>query len=605
MYSRDLIDQILKSADIVTVISSYITVTKKGRSYVALCPFHDDKNPSLNISKDKQIFKCFSCGTGGNAITFVEKYEKIPFEEAVRKVADIIGFHDERLTKEAYKVYVDPSLTPLYNCIDDLEKYYEYALSIQEGEKARNYLANRHISDEEIAKYGLGYAPLDGEKTVQYLLAKGHSLKSIEDIGISTVGMGKMSDVNAGRLIFSIRDSEGRVVGFSARQLQKDGSPKYVNTRETPLFKKGEVIYNYHNAKKTAHHDGFIYLLEGFMDVMALDKAGLSSAIALMGTALTDSQIKLLRKLGSEVRLCLDGDAPGQEGMMKMIFQLNKAAMSFRLVSNPGDLRDPDDILQESGPEALKESMSHLVDAFDFQIDYYTNVKKLDSPDDKRKVMMYFIPFLRNMEPGIDRDNYVVKLAKATSYEPEAIKAQINVTSKEIQTDEETMSIDEIEFTNLHPGQLLVKRLLKAERETLYYMLENMDAVKYFTENVDSFYYPIYNEIANYVIQYTEERKERVNVSALLADIAGSGNKDADELESKLSEIAEDSYHPPYSEKAISDCAQAIRQEKDKISDESMTKDSMMGKTDQEKAQIITEFAARRKERLRSRYRKK
>src|SRR5574344_1454207 len=140
MYSQDLIDDILKHADIVTVISSYINVIKKGRSYVALCPFHDDKNPSLNISKEKQIFKCFVCGTGGNAITFVEKYEKIPFEEAVRKVADLINFHEKKKKKQAYHAYVNPELTPLYNCIDDLEKYYQYALSIAEGKVAADYL---------------------------------------------------------------------------------------------------------------------------------------------------------------------------------------------------------------------------------------------------------------------------------------------------------------------------------------------------------------------------------------------------------------------------------------------------------------------------------
>src|SRR5574344_2880165 len=173
MYPQDLIDSILKAADIVTIISSYIPVAKKGRSYVALCPFHDDKHPSLNISSEKQIFKCFSCGTGGNAITFVEKYEKISFEEAVRKVVELINFHDERLEKQAYHAYVNPELTPLYACISDLEKYYQYALSIPEGKLASDYRVERHISPDQISKYGLGYAPVDGAKTVQFLQAKG------------------------------------------------------------------------------------------------------------------------------------------------------------------------------------------------------------------------------------------------------------------------------------------------------------------------------------------------------------------------------------------------------------------------------------------------
>lgn len=605
MYDRDLIDAILKSADIVTVISAYIPVIKKGRSFLAVCPFHDDKNPSLNISKEKQIFKCFACGTGGNAITFVEKYEKISFEEAVRKVADIVGFHDERLTKQAYHAYVNPSLTPLYDCINDLEKYYQYALTIEEGKVASDYLAGRNIDGGEIVKYGLGYAPKDGQSTVKFLQAKGHSLKSIESIGIALAKLQGTSDNNAGRLVFPLADEDGQIVGFSARRLADDGSTKYVNSPETPIFHKGNVLYNYHNAKQTARHDGYIYVLEGFMDVMALGKAGINSAIALMGTSLSNEQILLLRRLNCEVRLCLDGDAPGQVGMMKMITQLNRAAISFRLVSNPGDLRDPDDILQESGPEALKTSMSHLVDAFDFQIDYYTNVKKLDSPEEKKKVMTYFLPFLRNVPAGLDRDNYIVKLSKATGYEGKAIRDAINQADPDDLTQEETTYIDEVEFERLHPEKRVLKRLIKAEREVLYYMLGNVDAVKYFETSIDSFYYPLYNEIANYVVDYVEKRQSPVEVSSLLGDIANSGAENADELESKVSEIATDSYHPPFQKKILDDCSLAIHEEKDRLHDEKATESALSGKSEEEKALIIQEYARRRAERLKSKAKKK
>src|SRR5574344_139691 len=329
MYSQDLIDSLLKSSDIVTVISSYISVIKKGRSYVALCPFHDDKHPSLNISKEKQIFKCFSCGTGGNAITFIEKYEKISFDEAVRKLADLVGFHDPRLAKEAYKPAVNPTLEPLYKCINDLENYYKYGLSLEEGKRATDYLAARHIDQTQIARYGLGYAPMDGQKTVAFLQAKGHSLKSIEDIGIALAKASGTADSNAGRLIFPLANPDGQVVGFSARRLGEEDTAKYVNSPETKIFQKSDILYNYHLAKATAHHDGYVYLLEGFMDVMALEKAGMPSAVALMGTNLSANQVNLLRRLNCEVRLCLDGDAAGQEGMMRMISRLNKAALPF------------------------------------------------------------------------------------------------------------------------------------------------------------------------------------------------------------------------------------------------------------------------------------
>lgn len=598
MYSPDLIDALLKSADIVSVISSYIPVSQKGRSFVALCPFHDDKHPSLNISREKQIFKCFSCGAGGNAITFIEKYDKISFEEAVRKLADLVGFHDERLEKEAYKPHIDSNLVPLYNTINDLQKYYRYGLTIEEGKVAADYLSARNIDSEEIEKYGLGYAPLDGKKTVQYLEAKNHSLKCIEDIGIALARASGTSDSNAGRLIFPLSDPDGQVVGFSARRLKDDDTSKYVNSPETPIFQKGKILYNYHNAKRTAHHDGYVYLLEGFMDVMALGKAGITSALALMGTNLTTDQITLLRRLNCEVRLCLDGDEAGQTGMMRCLNLLNKAAIPFRLVYNPGDLRDPDDILQENGPAELKEKMNNLVDAFDFQIGYYTNVKALSTQEDKKKALLYFLPFVRNVEPGIDRDNYLAKLSKATGYEIEAIRRQLGRNEEEGLSKDEIISGDQVDYEMTHPDQKYAKRLFVAEREALYYMLNSMEAVSYFEKNIDSFYNSVYNEIANYITDYVGSRGKAVDVSSLIGDIGSKGADDADSLEAKVGEIASDNYHPPYSDESMSDCAVQIRKEKEKLHDERTTKEKMSGKSDEEKAAIIKEYSERQRVRL-------
>ena len=166
MYSRDVIEDVLKNADIVTVISSYLNVIQNGRSYLAICPFHDDKNPSLNISKEKQIYKCFSCGAGGNAISFVANYEHVPFDEAVRKVAEISNFHDPRLLSERTVVAIDPRKEPLYKALADLNSFYQYALTISEGQEARDYLKKRNIPEDQIERFGIGYAPMDGQATI-------------------------------------------------------------------------------------------------------------------------------------------------------------------------------------------------------------------------------------------------------------------------------------------------------------------------------------------------------------------------------------------------------------------------------------------------------
>ncbi len=607
---KDLVDKILHEADIVTTISAYIPVINKGRGYVALCPFHDDKHPSMSISKDKQIFKCFVCNTSGNSITFVQQYEKISFDEAARKVAEMIGLTDERLNKKSRAETIDPSLKPYYACINDLEQYYQYGLTIAEGKEAMDYLASRNIDANQIAKYGIGYSPLDGKKTIQYLRAKGHSLHTIEGIGITLVRSAEnVSDSNAGRVMFPLRNADGQVVGFSARRIKKDDTAKYINSPETPIFHKGSLLYNYSEAKRSARKDGYVYLLEGFMDVMALEKAGITSAVALMGTSLTSEHIKMLRRLGCEVRVCLDGDAPGQEGMMKITTLLNKADIPFRLVSYGDDLRDPDDILQESGKEALLARMDNLVDSFDFQLNYYTNTKPLKTAEDKKKVLYYFLEFLKDMEPGLIRDNYIAKLSKATGFEMSLIRDKANVRRRSVQEEEEaTISVEQTEFEILHPEQIVKKRLLKAEREMLYYMLSSVEAVKYFEKNIDSFYYPVYNSIANFIVEYVDENQKSVNVSSLIGEISNKGGDDIDELISKVSEVSGDNIHPPLVEgdtKLFDDCAIAIKEEKEKIHDKKKTEEALSGKDLEEQKALLASYALRQKARNAKKSKKK
>lgn len=594
MYSRDLIDDLLKATDIVTVISAYIPVIKKGRSYVAICPFHDDKNPSLNISRDKQIFKCFVCNVGGNAITFVQRHLNISYQEAVKKVAELVGFHDPRLESEAYKPKIDAVKQPLFDTINDLQSLYQYGLNIPEGKIASDYLAKRHIDQDQIKKYGIGYALAEGEKTIEYLEKKGHSLDKIKDIGIMSSHAN--SDANAGRLIFPLRDPNGQVIGFSARKLNPNDhdSPKYVNSPDTKIFKKSLNLYNYHNAKNSARRDGYIYVLEGFMDVMALDKVGIPSAVAVMGTSLSKEQIELLRRLNAEVRLCLDGDNPGQKGMMRIILQLNKANIPFRLVMNPNDLRDPDDILQESGPEALREAMNHLVDSFEFQMNYYQNVEKISKVEDRRKVMDYFVPLLRTVKDDLERENDIVKLSKVTGYEVETIRSQIGKIENSDEILEETTYSAGRSHSSYGSEDKRFQRLKSAERQTLFYMLQNIEAVQFFRENIDHFCTKIYNDIASYVVEYTNRKKETVFLPSLIADFEAQDDPNKEEMSATVSNLAEASL-PPYSREVLLDCLKAISEEMQKISEQEQTKQALRGKTPEEQGALLKDLANKRR----------
>ena len=408
MLDANLIEEVLKRANIVDVISSYINVIKKGNRYVAICPFHDDKNPSMMISKEKQIFKCFVCGEGGNAITFIQKFEKIPFEDAVRKLADLIGFKDERLTKNVTKSPVDEEKERLYNTIESLTKFYEISLMANEGKDGLNYLNNRQIYEYVIKQFRIGFAPNNNIMSIQYMQASGHSLKDIETIGVAGHSNGQFVDRNAGRVIFPLFDINGRVIGYSARRIKDNDEAKYINSPETPLFQKGNVIYNYHNAKKSSRLDGYCYLLEGFMDVIALYRAGIKSAVALMGTALTNNQVNLLKRLNVEIRICLDSDNPGQMATMKVIEAFDKAGIKYRIVRRSSGPKDADEILDKYGKDKLIKWLNILIDKIQFVMNYFLLNNKLETIDDRKKFITDFLPYLSSVTNELELEEYLI-----------------------------------------------------------------------------------------------------------------------------------------------------------------------------------------------------
>ncbi len=605
MYSQDLIDDVLKASDIVSIISSYLNVEKHGRSHTALCPFHDDKHPSLSISPEKQIFKCFVCGVGGNAITFVQRYEKISYAEAVRKVADLSSFVDPRLTSDAPKFHVDESLKRLYDCIADLQKYYAYSLSTPDGEKARLYLQNRGIGPKEIETYGIGYSPLDGSATVRFLQAKGHSLKSIEEIGIALARSTGTSDTNAGRVIFPLHNQWGQVVGFSARRMEDDGTSKYINSPETPIFHKSDVLYNYHRASATARREGYVYLLEGFMDVIALGKAGIDSAIAIMGTSLTKEQAALIKKLRCEARFCLDGDAPGQTAMMKNSQLLRKESIPFRIVDYGGDLRDPDEIFQQEGADALKARLENLVDPFDFQLNFYLTTKKLDTAEEKKKVLAVFLPRIAQIPPGIEQDNYIVKLSKATGFEADAIREALKREKPMMGEDSEEIATyvsGRIQQSYAaHPEKKYLKRLRAAERAVLAAMLSSEEAVQFFQERIRSFYDQTYEEVANYILDYHDAHKgQGITPQAIIAAIEAATEGQGEALTNEIAEIALSPQSKiQFTQNEMESCAEVIASERITVREAEAVEQSGHS------PESISEYARRRKELWSQRRKKK
>ena len=595
----DLVKEIKQRADIVDVISYYLSsVQKKGKGYVAICPFHDDHDPSMQISKDRQTFHCFVCQTGGDVFTFVQKYDKCSFEEAVRKVCDIIGFDDPRLHKQVYQKKVDENLVPVFNCINELQKYYVYALTTDEGKVARDYLEKRKLTQEQCAKFGVGYSFADGKMTIEYLKAKGFSLKNIENTGISIAQTSGMSDNNQGRLIFPIKDSNGQVCGFSARKINDDPeAPKYVNSPETVIFTKGNILYNYHLAKQTARHDGYIYVVEGFMDVFAFDTIGITSCVALMSTKLTKQHIDLLRKLGVEIRICLDGDKPGQAAMMKLMAQLDEARLPYRLVSVPGEIRDPDEILKQDGEEKLKVYINSLVDPFNFALNYYQNISPLGSIEDKKKVIHHFMPMIASLNDKLVQDDYIFKLSEATGFTAQAIRNSLKDFKAKLGRNEPSLTNVNAEInTSLDLKKLDrdIRRLTLAERTVLDLMFVSDEAIKFYEQDIKYFYNEIYRAIANFILE-RYKTSETVDSSEIIDEINTLDIKNKDEIISEISAISFRKDKAKFSKKTLEDCQVVINEERTKIYEKNALKQACIGKSAEEQARIIAEYLQKRK----------
>lgn len=588
---NDLAQDVLKHADIVQVVSSYLTVTKKGRNFVAVCPFHDDTNPSLSISPERQFFKCFVCGTGGTAISFVQKYEHMPYGQAIRKVAELSNYHPEGLDSFARSKPVDEKKTALVKCLHDLNLYYQFALNTPEGKDGLDYLESRYLDQNLRSKYKLGYAYKDGKATIEFLKKKGYSIKTIEDTGIAKMlSPGVYADMNEGRVTFPICDVDGNVIGFSARRLTSDDTAKYMNSPDTYLFNKKTILYNYHIAKEAAKLKGYIYVCEGFMDVYALARIGIDAAVATMGTALTPEHIALLRSLNVEIRLCLDGDLPGQRAMMKISNDLTKAGLSFRVVDNQGSTKDPDEILNEDGQEALETYINKLLGRMDFALNYYLQSNPLKTVEEKKKLIKEFIPILSKINDQLELDAYLRKLQKITGFDTEDIrKLVMGYRDNSGQAD-----VIQKSMKDFHPERKALQRLVTAERELLFQMMGNDEAVAFYEDKVGTFYDDVYRVIANYIIAY-KEQYGNVDITGIIQSIENSDEEKKDEIMSDVIDIMEEDFHPKKcNQELLDNLLDTIEGEKDRISEEDTLHDSLEGKDELEQARIIAEYNRRK-----------
>ena len=409
-YPEEIVEEVRQRNDIVDVISGYVGLQKRGSNYVCCCPFHGEKTPSFYVSRSKQIYKCFGCGEGGNVTSFVMKYENCSFLEAVKMLADKAGVKlpEAEYSEEAKRR--ESRRQKLLAVNKDAATFYYYQLRSEHGNKAREYLDRRALSDGIRKSFGLGYAPIRGEELLLYLRQKGYTDDLIRDVGLAKVDERRGTVTQFwNRVIFPIQDINHRVIGFGGRIMGADDKgPKYLNSPETEIFDKSRNLYgmNYARTART----GNIILCEGYMDVISMHQAGFTQAVASLGTAFTPGQAGLIKKYTKDVLLAYDSDGAGVKAALRAVGILRDAGMSGRII-NMSPYKDPDEFIKNLGKEAFQERIDHAENSFLFEIRMLERDFDMNDPEDKTNFHNQIARRLCDFGEDVERENYIEAIA--------------------------------------------------------------------------------------------------------------------------------------------------------------------------------------------------
>ena len=408
--SEETINDIRQSANIVDVIGHFIPLIKKGKGYTAVCPFHDDHDPSLSISEDKQIYKCFVCGNGGNCFTFVQNFKKCSFVEAVIEVANIIG---KPIDIDYVPVKKVNKFQHYYDLLNDYIEYTNYILTgTKLGLEAKEYLLNRGIDDSIINEFNIGYNPEDN-KVYQSLKSKKYSDEDMIKVNVARMGQKGMNDVFYKRITFPIHDKYGNPIAFTARDFSGFSESKYINSSETLIYTKGDVLFNEHRAKDTSKQLGSVIVCEGVMDVIAYKRAGINNVVATLGTACTSKQVSLLKDLAKVIVLSYDGDKAGKAANMKVGELLLNAGCNIEVIDNNTGL-DPDEIISKYDKNALRDLSSKRISFIDYAIKYYKEIYNLENYADRKTVTIKVSNLIDKLSDEYDKENYSNELYEIT-----------------------------------------------------------------------------------------------------------------------------------------------------------------------------------------------
>ena len=487
--SQETINEIRQKADIVDIVKEYIPLTQKGKNYFGVCPFHQDHSPSMSVSRERQLFKCFSCGMAGNVFKFVSEYENISYLEAVAKVAEKVGM----------PITITKTYTPVqkyqeeYELMNLASLFYENNLNIEKGLPAKSYLKKRGLNDEMIKDFNIGLS-FANNSLFEFFQKKNISPAKLVELGLLNQVDLNYQDVFRNRILFPIHNDEGRVVGFTGRVYESDSTPKYLNSRETKLFRKGNILFNYHRARDAVRLAKRVILVEGNMDAIRMYASGFKNTIALMGTSLTHDQIVLLKKLRVPVILMLDNDSAGELATYQVGLELEKEEFELEVVRLSGK-KDPDEYIVTYGIEAMQENIDHPLSFLEFKLNFLKKNKNLQDTNDLANYVKEVLKTLEGKD-AITIDITLNKLVQEYNLSYDVLKEEIK----------EKVPVRQKETSK----PVVVKRknaYVSSAEHILYYMMNDAKYIKMYQNRLGYFKEEVYRGIANEIIYYYEQNK--------------------------------------------------------------------------------------------------
>ena len=424
-FSSEFIEEVRQANDIVAVISEYVPLTRRGRNFWACCPFHNEKTASFSVAADKGFFYCFGCHASGDVFKFVMMRENISFQEAVERLAERAHITLPAIEKSAEEVKREQLMARLYEINEMAGNFFHNCLTkTHYGTDGLAYFHRRHLSDDTILQFKLGFAPDSWNKLTDAFMKKGVSSKDLVLLGLAKEKNGRYYDAFRKRVIFPIRDGRGRIVGFGGRVLD-DSKPKYLNSPDTPIFNKRKLLFAMDAAHQAIYDEGKAVLVEGYMDVISCHNRGVRNVVASLGTAFTPEQARLLQRQAKELVLSYDMDGAGRQATRRAMEIVRGLGMRIRVASLPQG-KDPDEYINSAGPEKFRDAINTAPNVLDYMLKRAMLQYDVATLEGKSSITAMVLPVVAIIDNRVILDAFLQKMAQALQIDENAVRSEFN-----------------------------------------------------------------------------------------------------------------------------------------------------------------------------------